>query len=75
MLGRRKKQRLLHRLIHDIDRTHYIVFEFNKEYIKSFYDPNDVPVLLYYTKLLVFKKITIAKFALIIKLQQTMTFY
>ena len=75
MLGRRKKQRLLHRLIHDIDRTHYIVFEFNKKDIKSFYNPNDVHVILYYTKLLVSKKITIAEFAFIIKLQQTMTFY
>ncbi len=64
-----------HRLIYDIDRTYYNVTEFNKEYIKSFQDTNGVPVLLYFTKLLVFKKFTIAGFALIIKLQQTMTLY
>ena len=69
------KQRMSHRLIYDIDRTYYNVTEFNKEYIKSFQDTNGVPVLLYFTKLLVFKKFTIAGFALIIKLQQTMTLY
>ena len=69
------KQRMSHRLIYDIDRTYYNVTEFNKEYIKSFQDTNGVPVLLYFTKLFVFKKFTIAEFALIIKLQQTMTLY
>ena len=64
-----------HRLIYDIDRTYYNVIEFNKEYIKSFQDTNGVHVLLYFTKLFVFKKFTIAKLALIIKLQQTMTLY
>jgi hypothetical protein len=62
-------------LIYDIDRTHYNVTEFNEEYNVSFQDTNGVPVLLYFSKLLVFKKFTITKFALKIKIQQTMTFY
>jgi len=63
---------MLHTLIYDIDRTHYNVIEFNEEYIKSFQDTNGVHVLLYFSKLLVFKKFTIA---LIIKFQQIMTLY
>lgn len=66
---------MLHKLIYDIDRTHYNVIEFNEEYIKSFQDTNGVPVLLYFSKLLVFKKFTIAEFSLIIKFQQIMTLY
>ena len=59
-------------MIYDIDRTHYNVTDFNQEYINSFEDTNGVSFLLYFTKLLVFKKFTIA---FIINLQQTMTLY
>ena len=43
--------------------------------IKSFQDTNVVHVLLYFTKLFVFRKFPIAEVSLTLKIQQTMTLY